>query len=72
MTQLLQQAWAEVQKRTEDEQDFIAAIVLEELGDENLWQDKFAKSQAQLTKLAEKVRTDIQAGRVRQVGVDEL
>lgn len=72
MTQLLQQAFAEVQKRPEDEQDFIAAIVMEELADESRWQEKFAKTQPQLAQLAAKARADIQAGRVRKVGVDEL
>jgi hypothetical protein len=72
MTQLLQQALAEVQKLPQSEQDAIAAIILEELADERRWDDAFARSQDKLTRLAAKVRDDVQAGRVRAAGTDEL
>ena len=72
MTHSLQQAVSYAQSLPEDQQDFIAAVIMEELADEERWQEKFARSQAQLSKLTAKARADIQAGRVRQVGVDEL
>lgn len=72
MTQLLQQAFGEVQKLPESEQDAIAAMILEELADEERWQEKFAASGDKLAKLAEKALQDIQAGRVLKVGIDEL
>ena len=72
MTQLLQQAITEVQKLPAAEQDAIAALILEELADERLWEQQFARSQDQLARLAEKARDDVRAGRVRQMGIDEL
>jgi hypothetical protein len=72
MTQLLEQALAEVRKLTAAEQDAVAALILEELADERRWQESFAGTQDQLARLAEKARQDIRAGRVHDVGVDEL
>ena len=71
MTQLLQQALAEVQKLSTSEQDAIATLILEELADEQRWEQAFAGSQDRLAQLAAKVREDIRAGRVKDVGVDE-
>lgn len=72
MTQLLEQALAEVRKLPEPEQDAIATLILDELADEQRWEESFARSQDQLARLAVKVREDIRAGRVRSVGMDEL
>ena len=72
MTRLLEQALTELQKLSEPEQDAMAALILDELADEQLWQEKFASSQAQLSKLAERARAEIRSGRVRDIGIDEL
>jgi hypothetical protein len=72
MTQLLQQALAEVQKLPQPDQDAIATLILEELADERRWDDAFARSQDQLARLAAKVRDDVRAGHTRAVGMDEL
>ena len=72
MTQLLEKALAEVQKLTNPDQDTIAAMILDELADERRWDQAFARSQEQLGRLADRVRQDIRAGRVRNVGIDEL
>ena len=72
MTQLLEKALAEVQKLTDPDQDTIAAMILDELADERRWDLAFARSQEQLGRLADRVRQDIRAGRVRNVGIDEL
>ena len=72
MTQLLERAWAEVSKLPPEEQDAIAAIILQELEDEQRWDKTFAASQSKLSQLAGKVREDIRAGRVRKMGFDEL
>lgn len=72
MTRLLEQALAEVQKLPPDDQDAIAAIILEELKDEQRWQKAFLESQDELAGLAQRVREDIQAGRIRKTGIDEL
>lgn len=72
MTQLLEQALAEVQKLPDTTQDAIAAMILEEIADERRWNEAFAGSQDQLGRLADRVREDIRSGRVKEVGVDEL
>jgi len=72
MTQLLEQALAELRKLTESEQDAMAALILDELADEQRWQESFARSQDQLAQLAEQARKDIREGRVRNMGIDEL
>ena len=72
MTQLLEQAITEVRKLSQPEQDAIAALILEELADEQRWDEAFSRSQDQLNQVAAKVRDDIRAGRARNVGMDEL
>jgi hypothetical protein len=59
MTKLLEQALGEVQKLPDVAQDAIAAIILEEIADERRWDEAFARSQAQLGRLASRVREDI-------------
>ena len=68
VTTLLEKALAEVTKLAPEAQDAIAALILEELDDEQRWDTTFAATQPQLAKLAEKVREDIRAGRVRDIG----
>ena len=72
MSRLLEQALNEVHKLSEEEQDAIGALILEELADERRWQESFARSQDQLARLAEKAREDIAAGRVVKGGFDQL
>ena len=59
MTELLQQALAEMQTLPDAEQDAIAAIILEEIADERRWDEAFAQSQEQLARLASRVREEI-------------
>ena len=72
MTQLLEKALTEVYKLPPDKQDAIAALILEELEDEQLWNKVFAASEDKIAQLAGKVRADIKAGRIRKIGIDEL
>ena len=72
MTQLLKKALIEVRKLPPETQDAIASIILEELEDERRWDRSFAASQDKLAQLAQKVRTDIEAGRIHKMGFDEL
>jgi hypothetical protein len=72
MTQLLEQAFNEVQKLPEPEQDAIAALILDELADERRWQESFARSQDLLARLAAKAREAIRAGQVQNGGFDQL
>ena len=72
MTQTLERAIAELKKLPDDQQDSHAALILDELGDDQLWDEAFARTQEPLARLAAKVREDIRAGRVRPGGMDEL
>ena len=72
MTQLLEKVLTEVHKLPPEKQDAIAAVILEELEDVQLWDKAFSESQDKLAQLAQKVRTDIKAGRIRKMGIDEL
>jgi hypothetical protein len=72
MTKSLERAIAEAKKLPSDQQEALAAIILEEIQDEEQWDHSFARSQSQLSRLAEKARQDIQAGRVSDLGIDEL
>ena len=72
MTSLLQQAISEVQKLSSAEQDAIASVILEELADERRWDEAFAASQSKLAQMAAKARDEIKAGRVKNLGIDDL
>ena len=72
MTPLLKKVLSEVYKLPPEEQDAIAAVILEELKNERQWQEAFAESQDKLAQLARKVRADIKAGRIKNMGIDEL
>ena len=72
MTQLLERAIGEARKLSPPEQDAIAALILEELDDERRWDEAFAASQDRVAELAAKVRLDLAAGRVLDIGIDEL
>ncbi len=72
MTELLQQALAEMQKLPDANQDAIAAMILEEIEDERRWDEAFSRSQDKLARMADRVREDIRAGRVRDIGMDDL
>lgn len=72
MTPLLKKVLSEVDKLPPEEQDAIAAVILEELKNERQWQEAFAESQDKLAQLARKVRADIKAGRIKNMGIDEF
>lgn len=72
MTKLLQEVVAKLQSLADCDQDAMASLILSELQDEERWQASFASSQEALTRLAEKARQDVLAGKVRQAGFDEL
>ena len=72
MTQLLERALNEVYKLPPEKQDAIACFILSELEDEQRWEAAFSASEDKLTRLAQKVRAQVQAGRVKKMGFDEL
>jgi hypothetical protein len=72
MTQLLEQALTALRQLSDAEQDAIAALIIDEMADERRWDESFARSSSGLSALVDKARQDIQQGRVRSVGWDEL
>jgi hypothetical protein len=72
MTELLEQAFSIAVQLDAKRQDAIATILLEELEEGARWDEAFENSQAQLVKVAAKVREDVKADRVHDLGMDEL
>jgi hypothetical protein len=72
MTELLEQAIAEVKKLPEIEQDAIAAWILEELEDEVRWDQAFQKSQDVLAALADEAFAEDRTGRTQELDPDKL
>ncbi|NMG60626.1 hypothetical protein E1H12_19450 [Geitlerinema sp. P-1104] len=71
MTELLQQAIAQIQKLPPDQQDAIAARFLAELQDEQQWETRFATTtDDQWDQMAAMVRQEISAGQT--VPLDEV
>jgi len=72
MTELLEKAITEVFKLPASLQDAIAAMILDEIDDEQQWDIQFANTQDSLAKWAKKAQDDFKAGRVRKIGFDDL
>ncbi|MBD2579208.1 hypothetical protein [Oscillatoria sp. FACHB-1406] len=71
MTELLQQAIAQIQKLPPDQQDAIAAQFLAELQDEQKWETRFAATtDDRWDRMAAMVRQEIAAGET--VPLDEV
>jgi hypothetical protein len=63
MTELLQRLIAEIEKLPAEEQDALAARILAELADEQVWAARFkATTDEQWDRLTEAVRREIAAG----------
>ena len=54
MTQLMEKAYHRISQLPEEEQDSVAALILDTLEDEEVWSQKFAASQNTLSRLAQK------------------
>ena len=72
MTEKLEKAIAHVRQLSEDQQDFIAAIIFEELESEARWDTAFANSQDVLEKLAAEVDEAEQQGSIQDLDPDKL
>lgn len=70
MTQALASAVAEATKLPPDEQDILAAILLEEISSEQRWSQSFATSGHILEALASEALTEYRAGRTK--ALDDL
>jgi aspartate/glutamate racemase len=65
MTKLLKKALEATKKLTDAEQNTIAALILEELADEERWNHSFARTQKQLSTLAKEALAEYKGGRTK-------
>ena len=65
MTQALLSAVAQAEKLPPEEQDAIAAILIEEIASEQRWSQSFARSEHVLEALAAEALADIKSGKTR-------
>ncbi len=72
MTRLLKEAFEAASKLPEDEQNALAALILEEVELEVRWDESFARSGEVLAKLAAEAREDHRLGRTRPLDPDEM
>jgi hypothetical protein len=72
MTKLLEKVMTEVKQLPDSEQDAIAALILEEIRDEALWDKAFEKSQDALSKLAAEAIAEDRAGKTRELDPEKL
>ena len=72
MTRLLERAYAQVQQLAEPDQDAIAALILEELEDEERGQRSFAQSSPALVRLAEEALAEHRAGLTQPLDPETL
>ena len=64
MNALLERALAEVARLPEEEQEAIAALILDEIAAERGWDERFAKTQDQLGALVRSARDEVARGDV--------
>jgi hypothetical protein len=72
MTQALEKAFQEASKLPDEEQDRVAQWLLEELADERAWDEKFARSQDALSKLADQALDEIARGEVSDLDPSKM
>ena len=72
MTTLLEQAVNKVKTLSDNEQNAIAALILEEIDDDFRWDKSFSSSQDRLAMLAEEATEEINAGKSEVLDPDKL
>ena len=65
MTQALASAVAEAAKLPPNEQDILAAILIEEIASEDRWSQSFARSEQALEMLASEALTEFKVGKTK-------
>jgi len=65
LTKLLEQAFSAASKLSEEEQDAIATLIMEELASERQWAEAFSKSQDELAKLTEEALEEFRKGKTK-------
>ncbi|MEH2047077.1 hypothetical protein [Nostoc sp.] len=72
MTELLEQAIAKLKNLPANEQDAIAAMILEELEDERSWDEAFGRSPDLLAFLATEAMAEYRADKTQELDPDTL
>ena len=72
MTELLEHVIARLQTLPEAEQNAITSIILEELADEQRWDQAFSRSPELLAKLAASAMAEYHAGETQEFAPDTL
>jgi hypothetical protein len=72
MTERLEQAIAQLKALPTDKQDAIATLILEELEDDQQWDESFARSPDLLAKLAAEAMTEYRAGKTQELDPETL
>jgi hypothetical protein len=72
MTKALRKAFEAASRLPDQEQDALAAAILEELAADERWDAAFAESQSALKRLADEAREEHRAGRTEALDPDAL
>ncbi|MDJ0659467.1 MAG: hypothetical protein QNJ42_08240 [Crocosphaera sp.] len=72
MTQLLEEVIAKLKALSDNEQDAIAAMILEEIEEERRWDSSFARSSDVLAQLANEAMTEHQTGKTEALDPETL
>ncbi len=72
MTELLEKAIARLKTLSPNEQDAIAAMIMEELEEEIQWDASFARSQDTLAQLAAEAMVEYRAGKTQELDPEIL
>ena len=67
MTKLMTEALKMISKLPVEQQDALAAVLLEELEDDKRWSETFKRSQPALERLAGEALEELKAGRTRDL-----
>jgi hypothetical protein len=65
MTERLDAAIAELRRLPDEQQDAVAALILEEIASERRWDDAFGASERPLSRLAAEALVEHRAGRTQ-------
>ena len=72
MTKLLERAFTEASKLSEEEQEALAGWILEELASERSWSKAFAETKDALAHLADEALAEDNTGKTKELNPDKL
>ena len=74
MSQLMEQAFQRARQLSEQDQEAIASLILQEIESERRWDELFARPESAdlLSRMADQALAGARAGRARKLDLDEL